>query len=797
MDEAVVIATGVLQVPGIDCPDCAAKIEKAVRQLPGVVGANFAFALGTLKIEYDPDRVAIPQAIERVRALGYQAWAQNVSRPGEPEAASTTTATIRLAGLDCPDCAAKLESRIRALPGVRSASLNFGAATLQVTYQGTAAPILAAISDQGLKGQLEGTGEERLAKAPLLAVNWAANRYALPTIISGAAIAIAFIMERSGVPIPIVRLLYAAAAVVSGFLPARTGVLTLLRSRQFDMNILMTIAALGAIALGQLEEAAVVTFLFSLGNGLQAFALDKTRNSIRELMDLSPKEALLRRNGDEVVLPVAEIRLDDIVIIRPGERIPMDGRVTSGESSVNQAPITGESLPVAKKPGDYVFAGTINERGSLEIGVTRLASDNTIARIIKLVEEAQGRRAPSQQFIDRFARYYTPAVILAAALVAIIPPLVLNQPFARWFYEALAMLLVACPCALVISTPVSIVSAIGSAARNGILIKGGSYLEEMGALSVIAFDKTGTLTHGRPEVTEVIPFAGLTESELLSLAAGIESRSEHLLGEAIVRLARERELPVPDVSDFIAITGKGARGKIDGRLYFIGSEALISDEGLSAGHIAGTVDGLQKQGKTVMILGDQDGVLGLIAVADTLRGNSRQTLAGLKQAGITDVVMLTGDNDTTAREIAAHAGVDDYMAGLLPEDKVRAVGDLLARHRKVAMVGDGVNDAPAMAMATVSIAMGVAGTDTALETADIVLMGDDLSKLPYIMKLSRKTLAVIKQNIVLSLALKAVVLLLVVPGWLTLWLAVLADMGSSLLVTLNGMRLIGTKPSLN
>lgn len=787
MDEAIVTATGVLQVPGIDCPDCAAKIERAVRQLPGVIEANFAFAMGTLKIEYDPGRVVLPQAIERVRALGYEAWAQGSGGPGG--SATVNSTTIRLAGLDCADCAARLESRIRAMPEVKSVSLNFGAAILQVTHRGTAAPILAAINEQGLKGQLEGVRGEKPEESSL----WTANRYAAPTIISGVIIAIAFIMEHFGVPIPITHSIYALAAVIGGYLPARTGVLTALRARQFDMNILMTIAALGAIALGQLEEAAVVAFLFSLGNALQVLALDKTRSSIRSLMDLSPKEALLRRDGGEIVLPVDEICLDDTVIIRPGERIPMDGRVISGESSVNQAPITGESLPVVKKPDDEVYAGTINERGSLEIRVTRLASDNTIAKIIKLVEEAQGRRAPSQQFIDRFARYYTPAVILAAALVAAVPPLMLSQPFSRWFYEALAMLLVACPCALVISTPVSVVSAIGSAARNGVLIKGGSYLEEMGVLSVIAFDKTGTLTHGRPRVTDVTPFSDLNESELLSLAAGIESRSEHPLGDAIVRLTKERGQPIPAVSDFFAITGKGARGEIAGHLYFIGSEALLIEEGLLPGPIEGAVAGLQKQGKTVMILGDQSKILGLIAVADTLRGNSQQTLEKLKKAGIAHLVMLTGDNDTTAREIAAHAGVDDYMASLLPDDKVRAVGDLLARHDKVAMVGDGVNDAPAMAMATVSIAMGVAGTDAALETADIVLMGDDLSKLPYIIELSRRTVSVIRQNIILSLVIKAVILLLVIPGWLTLWLAVLGDMGSSLLVTLNGMRLLGMK----
>jgi Cd2+/Zn2+-exporting ATPase len=410
-----------------------------------------------------------------------------------------------------------------------------------------------------------------------------------------------------------------------------------------------------------------------------------------------------------------------------------------------------------------------------------------------MVEEAQGQRAPSQQFVDKFAKYYTPAVIILAALVATVPPLFLGQPFEKWVYEALAMLLVACPCALVISTPVSIVSAIGSAAKNGVLIKGGMYLEEAGALSVVAFDKTGTLTEGKPHVTDIIPVDGLPNQEFLSIASAIESRSEHPLAEAIVNYAKEHGAKVTIISKFESIPGKGAKAVVRGKTYRIGNSRFFVEQAIDLKPVEGEISRLQNEGKTVMILGDDVRVLGLIAVADILRENSGHAVSTLKKAGIKKVIMLTGDNENTARAIALKAGIDDFRADLLPEDKVDAVKSLLAEHGKVAMVGDGVNDAPAMAISTVGIAMGAAGTDTALETADIALMADDLTKLTDTIKLSRKTLRIIKQNIALALIIKGLILLLVVPGWLTLWLAVVGDMGSSLLVTLNGMRLLRTK----
>lgn len=767
------------EVTGLDCADCAAKLEKAVTRIPGIASAAVAFPLGRLSVDFTAAPIGDELIIHKVRALGYDATA--TGKGGADE----RNTTFSIGGLDCADCAAKLEKRIMKIPGVERANVNLVASKMEVTHQGPVTEILSVIEKMGYSGEIERPAGRKEAVS-----FWKSNPYVLPTVISLAMLVLGLISERMAVSGGIPTAFYVAGIVLGGFLEARTGFSVLINARELDMNILMTIAVVGAAAIGQFEEAATVVFLFSLGNALQGYTLDKTRSSIRSLMELSPAEALVRRNGGETILPVEEIRIGDLIIVRPGERIAMDGKVVAGFSAVNQASITGESLPVEKEAGDAVYAGTINERGSLEVQVSRLAKDNTLARIIEMVEEAQGQRAPSQQFVDRFARWYTPAVIACAALVATVPTLVFGQPFSKWFYEAMAMLLVACPCALVISTPVAIVSAIGSAAKRGVLIKGGVYLEEMAALSVVAFDKTGTLTAGKPSVTDVLSLGVLSGDEILAVAAAIEARSEHPLGEAILRDAREREMKIPLVADFESVPGKGARGVIEGKPYRIGNARLFKDSGEALDSVEERIAALQKEGKTAMILGGEGGPLGLIAVADVLRENSRQALERLKRVGIRKTVMLTGDNQATALAIAAQAGVDEFRADLLPEDKVQAMRDLLARNQKVAMVGDGVNDAPAMAISTVGIAMGTAGTDAALETADIALMADDLTKLPYAVSLSRKTLSIIKQNIIAALAIKGLILLLVIPGWLTLWLAVAGDMGSSLLVTLNGMRLL-------
>ncbi len=777
-----------LIVTGMDCPGCAAKVEKAVKRVPGVVTANVIFPAGSLDIEYNPQQTEITQILDKIKKLGYEAQEYNQRFPD-----TSQTTDFCIIGMDCPDCAAKLEKSISKLPGVENTHLNFGTSKMTVTHSGPAAEILSTIEKMGYSGKID--HDLRIKNEPVSF--WKSNRYAKSTVISFIMFTLGFVAGKLGAPELAVNGLFLTGIVLGGFLPAKNGISVLITAWEFDMNLLMAIAVIGASFLGSFEEAAAVVFLFSFGNALEGYTLDKTRNSIQALMEITPNEALVRRGQTEITLPVKEITIGDHIIVRPGERIAMDGKVSTGYSTVNEAPITGESIPVEKYPGDGIYAGTINERGSLEIEVTKLAKDNTISRIINMVAEAQEQRAPSQQFIDKFAKYYTPAVIVLAALVATVPPLVLGQPFEKWFYEAMALLLVACPCALVISTPVSIVSAIGNAAKIGILIKGGKYLEEAGTLSVIAFDKTGTLTKGKPQVTDLIPTNGLPDKEFLAIASTIESRSEHPLAEAIVKYAKERGAEISSIassiSAFEAIPGKGAKATVNGKTYQIGNSRLFTEQAIDVDFVENEVSRLQNEGKTVMMLGDDKRILGLIAVADVLRENSGQAVSKLKKAGIRKVIMLTGDNENTAQAIAAKAGVDDFRANLLPEDKVDAVKNLLAEHGKVGMVGDGVNDAPAMAMSTLGIAMGAAGTDTALETADIALMADDLTKLTYAIKLSRKTLGIIKQNIALALIIKGLILLLVIPGWLTLWLAVIGDMGSSLLVTLNGMRLLRTK----
>ncbi len=591
-------------------------------------------------------------------------------------------------------------------------------------------------------------------------------------------------------------LAYGASILVGGYRLFRTGIKNLFRL-EFDMRTLMTIAVIGAAFIGEWGEGATVVILFAVSEALETYSMDKARQSIHSLMDIAPKEALIRRGMKEFTVEVDDIQIGDIMIVKPGQKIAMDGIVVKGFSAVNQAAITGESVPAAKTVDDEVFAGTLNEEGLLEVKVTKQVEDTTIAKIIHLVEEAQAERAPSQAFVDRFAKYYTPVIMLIALGVAVLPPLFFGAAWDKWIYQGLAVLVVGCPCALVISTPVSIVTAIGNAARNGVLIKGGIHLEEMGAIKAIAFDKTGTLTKGIPAVTDYLPQSNIDSNELLNTIAALENGSQHPLASAIMKKAEAEQLLYQSVTieDFSSITGKGVKGIYKGVTYYVGSPKLF-DEILAKGipnELNNQISDLQNQGKTVMVAGTENEVLGLIAVADELRQNSKGVIEKLHSLGIQKTIMLTGDNSGTAKAIGKQAGVSDIQAELLPQDKLTFIKELRGKYEHVAMAGDGVNDAPALAASTVGIAMGGAGTDTALETADIALMADDLGKLPFTVKLSRKALTIIKQNITFSLGIKLVALLLVIPGWLTLWIAIFADMGATLIVTLNGLRLLQVK----
>lgn len=711
--------------------------------------------------------------------------------------------TLRLEGLECADCAAKLEKKIRQVPGVTEIQINFGASKMTVDHSTDISKIINRVAEAGYRAvPVENGGSSRTSFFRLTGLDCAGcaaqvqkekilwhDRKLLLTVVSGFFLLAGIAAEIFNVPGRTVIGLFLATMLSGGFFVVRSAFYSV-KSLSLDMNVLMSAAAIGAAAIGEWAEGAAVVFLFALGNMLQAYSMDKTRRSIRALMELAPREALVRRGGREIKLPVEDIVVGDIVIVKPGEKIAVDGKVVEGMSMVNQAPITGESMPVMKKTGDEVFAGTINEEGALEIAVTRPARDTTLARIVNMVEEAQAQRAPSQQFVDMFAKYYTPAVIAIAVAVTVIPTLALGLPFKPWLERALILLVIACPCALVISTPVSIVSAIGSAARRGVLIKGGAYLEEAGKLKVIAFDKTGTLTEGRPEVTDVIALGGHSESDLLGNAAAVEKRSRHPLALAVIRYAGRAGVTVPDSVEFQSITGKGAGAVINGRPFFVGNPDLFNGLGLDNAAVRKIVNGLQNEGKTVMLAGSGDEIMGIIAVADRVRKSGDVAVRGLRNAGIKRIVMLTGDNAGTARAIAAELGLDDFKAELLPEDKLRAIKELQNSYGKVGMVGDGINDAPALAVADIGIAMGGAGTDTALEAADITLMADDLTKLPYAMDLSRRALKIIKQNIAFALLVKALFIAGTFWGVTNLWMAVFADTGAALLVIANGMRLM-------
>jgi len=561
-----------------------------------------------------------------------------------------------------------------------------------------------------------------------------------------------------------------------------------------DMNLLMTIAVIGAMAIGQWFEAAAVAVLFSLALLLESWSVGRARQAIRALLEIAPKTAqVISCDGVTIVEKMVDaIKVAEIVRILPGEKIPLDGEISKGQTHINQAPITGESMPIPKQEGDEVYAGTINEEGSIQVRVTKAASDTTLAHIIQRIEEAQAHRSHSEQWVDVFARYYTPLMMLFAVAVAVIPPLFFAASWVEWIYEALVILVIACPCALVISTPVSIVAGLSRAAKNGVLIKGGVYLELPSKLKAIAFDKTGTITQGKPTVQQIIPLNDHTEDGLLRIAAALEYHSEHPIAHAVCERAKQNNIEFTPAENFQSIKGKGAQGLVNGEPYWLGSHRLLQEKMPGeAGEAANReAEKLEASGQTIVILGRADHVCGLIGVADTIREEAKSALENLREAGIEKLIMLTGDNEGTAKAIAGKVGVDHYKSELLPEDKISQVKQLMEKYKHVAMIGDGVNDAPAMASSSVGIAMGAIGSDVAIETADIALMTDDLSKLSWLIGHSKYTLSIIKQNIGFALLTKAVFLSLAVAGMATLWMAIAADMGASLLVIANGLRLL-------
>ncbi len=611
------------------------------------------------------------------------------------------------------------------------------------------------------------------------------------TLAGGFAEAWRLLGSHAGQPMPWPETMAYFAAVVLGGRFVVVKALYAARNLRPDMNLLMTVAVLGAIAIGEWFEAATVSFLFALSLALEGWSVGRARRAIAALLDLAPPTVrLVRPDGSEAEVSVAEVRPGDRFIVPGGSRIALDGRIVAGTSAVNQAPITGESMPVEKDAGSEVYAGTINGDGTLTVEATKAAEDRTLARIIRMVEEAHARRAPSEQWVERFARVYTPAVMVFALLVFLVPPLLFGGAWHEWFYSALVLLVIACPCALVISTPVSIVASLAASARAGVLVKGGAFIELPARLKAIAMDKTGTITRGEPEVVRVVPLDRHTEAELLVRAAALEARSTHPLARAVLRYAEVRGIIPAPATDVQLLKGKGLTGTFDGEPFWLGSHRYVVERGQDKPEIAREAERLETDGKTVIVIGNARHVCGLIAVADTIRPEAREVVKQLHAAGIEHVVMLTGDNRATAEAIAREVGIDEVHAELLPEDKLQKIEALVSRYGTVAMVGDGVNDAPALARASLGIAMGAIGSDAAIETADIALMSDDISRLPWLVRHAKRTLAVIRQNIAFSLGVKAVFLVLTFAGMSSLWGAIAADVGASLLVVGNALRLL-------
>jgi len=721
----------------------------------------------------------------------------------EPVDSLTNKHVYRVEGFSCANCAGKFERNVKDIQGVQDAKVNFGASKIDVYGNAPIEELEKAGSFENLKIYRDESkrrfpdnmkeDENELKDEKLMFY----KKY--PEVLTASLVIVLGYVSFfiNGENHLITTLLFLTSIAIGGFSLFKVGIKNLIQL-EFDMKTLMTVAVIGAAIIGEWAEAAIVVILFAISEALERFSMDRARQSIRTLMDITPKEALVRRDGQERVMHVGDIAIGDIMIVKPGQKIAMDGVVINGYSSVNQAAITGESVPIEKTVKDEVFAGTLNEEGLLEVEITKLVEDTTISNIIHLVEEAQGERAPAQAFVDRFAKYYTPIIMIIAALVAIVPPLLFDGSWQTWIYQGLSVLVVGCPCALVISTPISIVSAIGNAAKKGILIKGGVYLEEMGAIKAIAFDKTGTLTRGIPVVTDFYVLDKQVEvNGLYSIIAALENRSSHPLAQAIITKAEQENIPYAHikVESFSSMTGRGIRGVINGTDYYIGSPALFKEMAVSnySHELENKVNNLQRNGNTTMIIGTNQTILAVISVADEVREYSKDVIQKLHQLGIQKTIMLTGDHKVTANVIGNNIGVSDIQAELMPKDKLNYMKQLSSTYGKVAMVGDGVNDAPALAASTVGIAMGGAGTDTAMETADITLMGDDLRKIPFAIILSRKALNIIKANIAFAISIKLLALLLVIPGWLTLWIAILSDMGATLLVALNGLRLMRVK----
>ncbi len=770
-----------LLLPGIenDNDECLVRLETSLQNYKGILRVHLErdkSPMG-LRLQYDPNQLSLLD----VKHLAERAGAEITNRFRHD--------LIIIANMDCSDCSLVIEHSLGRMDGVLSVNVNYPAGKMWIEYDNqkiTRAAIEKRVRALGYQIPLTGL-QARLQE----------NRELLLSLSSGLLLLIGWLGGLFlGFPGLLSIFFYIVTYFISGWDVSRNA-WHALKEKHFDTDGLMILAAVGAAFLGEFAEGALLLFLFSLGHALEKRALDRARSAVRALADLTPKVALVRRDGKERELPVDSLELDDLVIVRPGVRIPVDGIILDGNSGVDQSSVTGESLPVDKEPGDQVFASTINGEGALEVKVTRLAKDSTLSRVMKMVEEAQAQKSPTQQTVEKFERIFIPAVLILTASIIILPPL-FGYPFSESFLRAMTLLVAASPCALALGTPASILAGVAQAARNGVLVKGGAHLENLGRLKAIAFDKTGTVTHGKPEVTDIVAFqeSGKKEADVLSIAAGAESRSAHPLAQAVVRAAQTQGLSVSVMDEVESLTGRGLRAITNGKTIWIGNKKLMDEAGVTLSTDAiQKAELLQQSGKTLMWIAEDKTAIGLIALADTLRKEAAETMNALKKMGVEHTIMLTGDNSRSASAIAAQIGLTDFRADLMPENKLTIIRELVKEHGYVAMVGDGVNDAPALANATVGIAMGGAGTDVALETADVALMGDDLSKLIFAVSLGRATRNIITQNLLIALGIIAVLVITSLTGIVSIGVAVIFHEGSTLVVVANALRLLAYKES--
>lgn len=700
---------------------------------------------------------------------------------------NTAKLELRVANLDCEHDAAALERALHGWPGMVDLTIYPKSAKVKVVFDAD------SVTPETLRHKLAESGfppqEGREASGP--PKPWQ-NPKVITSVAAGILLLVGWLLSLAGAPELVSTFLYMAAILSGGYYFGREAVEELLFERKTGIELLMLVAAVVAALMGEVAEGAMLAFLYSISEAAEGYTEEKTRSAIRALMDLAPKTALVRRDDQELEIPVEEVQVGDIFIVKPGQAIATDGEVIDGRSSVNQAPVTGESVPVEKELDDTVFAGSINGEGALEVRATRAFAENTISRIIAMVEEAQERKGTSQRFIERFGARYSPVVLVIGILIAVLPPLFVGGEWVDWITRATVFIVAAAPCALVISIPITLVATLGTGARQGVLIKGGVYVEELARVKVVAMDKTGTITLGEPEVTDVVALEAATVSsgEVLALAAGLEQRSQHPLARAILRYAGEKNIQPVTVTDFQSLTGAGVSAQTDGRAVYAGSPALFQQLQLPLDRIKATIDQLQAEGKTVVLVGDATGAYGLLAIRDNIRPKAVQAIQALHAAGIEKVIMLTGDNQRTAHAIARELGIDEVHADLKPEDKAVKVRELAGRFGHVAMVGDGVNDAPALAEASVGVAMGAAGTDVALETADVALMADDLEKLAYAVRLAKRNQRVVSQNLALSAVVITVLVVGAVSGVFTLSIAVLGHELSEFIVIGSGLRML-------